>query len=257
MAVASSLFKINVIFHKFLVRECYETLSGEDIRQHLRFVAVNAIIPKEIPQELAPYVIQERQLLWYNPFMQHNRFCESSAFFHAWKNPDVFLDTPYIGFVHYDMLVKREALDFFKREITAAEARQEEVIFAPYCHVAREHLDQFTLGFWDNFVSFYNTLFKTHHTIYTIVDKPIPLYHTFVLHRTTFSRMMAFAELAIPHLFEALACNTEHLPFQIERLHGVFLALHREDRTPARWFTDIPGIVHLDRLKDDWRGGAS
>lgn len=257
MAAAPSLFRINVIFHKFLVKECYETLSGEDIQDHLRFVAVNPIIQKKVPAELTPYIIEERQLTWYNPFMQHNRFCESSVFFHAWKNPDVFLDTPYIGFVHYDMLVKREALDFLKREIAAAEGRQQEVLFAPYCHIARPHLEQFTLDFWDNFVAFYNALFKTQHTIHTIVDKPIPLYHTYVIHRNTFSRMMAFAELAIPHLFEAIGCDTRHLPYQIERMHGVFLALQREDRSPATWITNIPGISHEDRLKDDWQGGAS
>jgi len=249
-------FKINVIFHKFLVRECYETLSGEDIEAHLRFVAVNAIIRKEVPEEFAPYIIQERQLLWYNPFMQHNRFCESSVFFHAWKNPHVFLDVPYIGFVHYDMLVKREAIDFLKREIASAEARREEVLFAPYCLTARPHLEQFTLGTWHKIVELYNVIFKTSHTIHTIVDKPIPLYHTFILHTATFSKMMAFAELAIPHIFEMLGCKTEHLPFQIERLHGVFLALQREDGTPAKWFTDIPGIVHLDRLKDNWQSAS-
>ena len=74
------MFKIYVIFHKFLVPECYETLSGEDISEHVRFIEVNAAIPKEIPAalaDLAPYIIQERELTWYNPFLQHNRFCVS------------------------------------------------------------------------------------------------------------------------------------------------------------------------------------
>ena len=247
-------FKIYVVFHKFLVPECYETLSSEDIEQHVRFVAVNAKIPKEIPAALAPYVIQERQLPWYNPFLQHNRFCESSVFFHAWKNPDIFLKESYIGFIHYDMLLKKEALAFIRAEIMTA--GNEQVVFTQAAYTARPHLDQlFPLGRWDQLVKLYNIIFQKSHTIYTIIDKEIPLYHSFVLHRDTFHRMMVFAEAAIPYLFEFLNFDTRHLPYQIERLHGIFLALQREDGNPARWIP-LPGVIHQDRLKDTWQSTA-
>jgi len=137
-----TLFRINVVFHKFLVPECYETLSEKDKEDHIRFIAVNGKIEKRVPPELSPLVIHESALPWYNPFMQHNRFCESSAFFHAWRNPQVFLDQPYIGFVHYDMIVKKEALEFLQANITAAEAAKKKLVFAPYCHEARDHLYQ-------------------------------------------------------------------------------------------------------------------
>lgn len=250
----SNQFKIYVVFHKFLVPECYETLSREDIEQHVRFVAVNAQIPKMIPPELKPYVIEERLLRWYNPFMQYNRFCESSVFFHAWKNPEIFLKQKYIGFIHYDMLLKKEALDFLKREITAA--GDEQVVFTQAAYTARQHLDQvFTLSMWDQLVKLYNIIFQKSHTIHTIVDKDIPLYHSFVLHRDTFHRMMVFAEAAIPYVFELLQFDTKHLPYHIERLHGVFLALQREEGNPARWIP-LPGVIHQDRLKDNWQTPA-
>ena len=102
-------FTLYVVFHKFLVPECYETLSGEDLK-YLRFMAVNAKIPKEVPDFLASQVIEERRLAWYNPFLQHNRFCESSAFFHVWKNAQLMND--YIGFFHYDMLIEKPAIEF-------------------------------------------------------------------------------------------------------------------------------------------------
>ena len=246
-------FKINVIFHNYLVPECYETLSGEDIEQHVRFVGVNAKLPKSVPPELAPYVIEERELRWYNPFLQHNRFCESSVFFHAWKNPSIFLQDTYIGFIHYDMLLKKEALACIRAELATATAP---VLFTQATLVARPHLDQvFKLTQWDKLVQLYNIIFKKSHTIHTIIDKEIPLYHSFVMHRDTFHRMMVFAEAAIPYMFEMLNYDTRHLPYQIERLHGIFLALQKEDGNPARWIP-LPGVIHQDRLKDNWQTPA-
>jgi hypothetical protein len=69
--------------------------------------------------------------------------------------------------------------------------------------------------------------------------------------------MMSFAEVAIPRLFEFIGFNTRHLPFMIERLHGIFLALQRVDGMTGEWLP-LPGVVHEDRLKDGWeKEGAS
>ena len=244
------MFTIYVIFHKFLVPECYETLSGEDISEHVRFMEVNAAIPKEIPNQLAhltPYIIQERELTWYNPFLQHNRFCESSAFFHVWKNSHLIDD--YTGFIHYDMLLKKEAIEFLKKEIAAATAP---LVFTQMTLVARPHLTQvIKLLDWEFLVQFYNILFEKRHRLDMILDKEIPLYHSFVLHISIFDRMMYFVEKAIPYLFEMLNYNTTHMPFMLERLHGVFLALDALEGT--KWIP-LPGVIHQDRLKDTWKG---
>jgi hypothetical protein len=244
-------FTIYVIFHKFLVPECYETLSGEDITDHVRFFSVNAKISKEVPESLAPYVICERDLQWYNPFLQHNRFCESSAFFHAYKNPAVFLKDEYIGFIHYDMLLKKEALEFLKKEIAAT---KKPVLFTQMTLNARPHLTQIIhLSQWNILVKIYNTIFEKSYSIYDVLDKDLPLYHSFVIHRETFHRMMFYAERAIPYLFEMLHFETKHLPYMVERLHGVFLALDKLDGTT--WIS-LPGVIHQDRLKDRWQTAA-
>jgi len=244
------MFKIYVIFHKFLVPECYETLSGEDISEHVRFIEVNAAIPKEIPSQLShlePYIIQERELEWYNPFLQHNRFCESSAFFHVWKNPHLMEN--YTGFIHYDMLLKKEAIEFLKTEIAAATAP---LVFTQMTLDARPHLTQIIgIQGWEFFVHLYNMLFHRAHTLLMVLDKEIPLYHSFVLHISIFDRMMYFAEKAIPYMFEMIHFNTKHMPFMLERLHAVFLALDALEGT--KWIP-LPGVIHQDRLKDDWRG---
>ena len=241
-------FRINVIFHKFLVPEAYETLSGEDIAKYVRFVGVNAKIPKTVPAALEPHVIHERELPLYDPFMQHNRFCESSVFFHAYKNPQTFLDRTYLGFIHYDMLLKKEALEFLEREIDASG----ETLFTQSCLIARTHLEQvISIDSWNILVQFYNAMFQKNHTIQEVLDEEIPLYHSFVIHRDTFRRMMFYAERVVPYLFEIIGFSTEYLPFMLERLYGVFLALQKKNG--LKW-KPIPGIIHVDRLKDEWRG---
>ena len=241
-------FTLYVVFHKFLVPECYETLSPEQ-RNYLRFMAVNAKIPKEIPENLQPLVLAERDLLWYNPFLQHNRFCESSAFFHVWKNPQLI--TEYIGFFHYDMLIEKSAIEFLQEQIKTL--GNERVLFTNVTLTARDHIQQILdLRQWDSIIQLYNVIFKRSHTIFSVLDEELPMYHSFVVHRETFDRMMFFAEKAIPYLFELIGFDTKHLPFMIERLHGVFLALQRLDGEVSRWIP-LPGITHLDRLKDSWK----
>lgn len=241
-------FTLYVVFHKFLVPECYETLLPEQL-EHLRFMAVNAKIPKEVPENLRRLVIEERNLFWYNPFLQHNRFCESSAFFHVWKNPPLITD--YIGFFHYDMLIERPAIEFLQREIKALGA--ERVVFTNVTLTARPHIQQILdLTQWNQIIQLYNAIFGKKHTIFSVLDEELPMYHSFVVHRETFERMMIFAEKAIPYLFELIGFDTKHLPFMIERLHGVFLALQRLDGAVSRWIP-LPGITHLDRLKDSWK----
>lgn len=243
-------FTLYVVFHKFLVPECYETLSPENLA-HVRFMAVNARIPKEVPEALVPYVIEERRLGWYNPFLQYNRFCESSAFFHVWKNPELM--NKYIGFFHYDMLMNKVAIEFLEEQIVAAEARDEQVVFTNVTLTAWPELNQvISVGQWNDIVKLYNTMFQTRHSVMDILSDQLPLYHSFVIHRETFHTMMTFAEKAIPVLFEMIGFDTKHLPFMIERLHGLFLALKKREGSKNRWIS-LPGITHVDRLKDSWK----
>ena len=243
-------FRIYVIFHKFLVPECYETLTDDDIARHIRFVAVNKAIPKEIPERLRPYVIEEHTLPWNDPTMQEYRFCESSVFFHAFKNQDIFLkDTEYIGFLHYDMTITKETLDHIYKECQ----REEQVLFTQDTLVGRPHLSQiFTLYMWDNIVRKYNHRYGTHHSIHDIIDGPLPLFHSFILHKDAFVRLMIFANECVPLVYDYLHHETRHLPFMLERLHGIFLALQRLDGNPATWLS-LPGVIHKEHLKDAWK----
>ena len=64
--------------------------------------------------------------------------------------------------------------------------------------------------------------------------------------------MMQFAEIATPVLFELLGHSTRHLPYHMERLHGLFLLLQTLDGHITRWAT-LPGIDHRSDLNDPWQ----
>lgn len=245
-------FRLYIVFHKFLVEELYKELTDEQINRYIRFVAVNQKIQKEIPARLAPYVIYERRMPWYNPFLQYNHFCESSVFFHVWRN-GLHQAKPYVGFLHYDMEIKREAIETLERECTAALARGEPVLFPQSCLTARPHVDQvLQLRTWDALLGIYRALSGSSKSLWDVLDEEIPLYHSFVLGRDQFHRLMVHAERTIPHLFDLLDQNPRHLPYMLERMHGLFLGLEKADGRVTRWIP-LPGVLHHDHFKDAWR----
>ena len=64
--------------------------------------------------------------------------------------------------------------------------------------------------------------------------------------------MMGFAEMVIPHLFGMLGFDTRHMPYHLERLHGIFLTLQTMDGHIDTWIR-LPGLEHRDTLKDPWQ----
>lgn len=262
MAAASAAppARLFVIFHKDLHEYLYKDISGDVLSTWVKFLGVNTAITKSSPAALIPLIVQEAQLPWYNPFLQLNRFCETSAFYHVWRNQKVVLapESPYLGFFHYDMELRPDLFELLKREVTAAEAAGEVLLFPQSSLVARPHIGQlFPLCEWDRIIRLYNIIFGTKETIWNVVDKEIPLYHSFVLHRRTFQDMMHFAELAIGPLFEMSGRALKHWPFQLERLHGIFLALHTRTGRIARWVPLSGCVIHRSDQRDPvWAGGA-
>ncbi len=247
-------FMIFVVFHKHLVLDCYKELTDTDLKNHFRFIAVNAQIPKEIPERLAPYVIHERGLPFYDPFLQFNNFCESSVFFHIWRNRHMFLEKyPYIGFLHYDMEVKKSALETIEAGIRAAEmaGATASVLFTQKCLKAREHIEQvITLTEWNQLFSLYRGIFKSSKEIYDILDWELPFYHSFVLHRDQFNRMMIIAQHTASYLFEMIGFQTRRMPYMLERMYALFLGLEKADGRVTNWIELSGSILHHDSLKD-------
>ena len=243
-------FRLYVIFHKALFSICYDDLLHSDIINYIRFIATNAKIPKTVPANLAPLVFSESQLPWYDPFMQHNFFCEDSAFFHVMNNHKILLDPyPFIGFFQYDMVLHSTLF----RTIESCLGYKTDpirILFVYQTDVAFAHLNQIIgLAGWEKIVRLYNKMFKTHHTLNDVLHKDIPLFHTYVIHQDIFRKMMKFAKMHIPILFKMLGYETRHLPFHIERAHGIFLALQLMDGEIDPWIV-LPGVEHRQSLRD-------
>ena len=64
--------------------------------------------------------------------------------------------------------------------------------------------------------------------------------------------MIIFCKIVFPHLFEMLNCETIHLPYHLERLHGIFLLCQKFEGHLPHWI-QMPGIIHNETLKDSWQ----
>jgi hypothetical protein len=85
-----------------------------------------------------------------------------------------------------------------------------------------------------------------------LIMNDIPLYHTYVMPKDIFNKMMSFFEKVFPILFELLGCDTRHLPYHLERCHGIFLYFQEKEKHLIK-LIQLPGLTHSDNLKDPWQ----
>ncbi len=260
-ALVAPQFRLFVIFHKAILPACYVDCSDEDLERYVRFYAVNETIPKEIPERFARWVIHEKDLPVYDPSLQVNRFCESSAFAHVYMNQDTLIkDIPYVGFFHYDMRFTADLFRSLEHNIAYATERGDSPLFPLMCHEGRPHITQvFSLNVWDEFLSCYRTLNGSPRTIFDIVDAPLPFYHTYVMQRAQLSRLVGYMTCIIPAMFQLLGTHLEPVPMLLERFHALMLGLERMDGIVPIWIP-LSGVTHDPELRDAWRdgrGGAS
>jgi hypothetical protein len=265
-------FRIYCIYHKFLTEEAYKDLSSNYIEKYIRFVGVNQQIEKTIPEKLKKFTFQERNLAYYDPFLQFNRFCETSVFFHVQRNPTLLLQPfEYVGFIQYDMVLQDSLFELIE-ETLEKENYQSNILFYHYSDIGTNHLlsahgythkdpltdktfvrwETMNQEKWAIILGIYNELFKTNHVFNKVAILDIPLYHTYLMHKHIFQKMMHFAMLAIPRIFEMLNFNTRHLPYHIERCHGLFLLCQKIEGHLPIWI-HLPGIEHRESLKDNWQ----
>lgn len=246
-------FRFYIIFHKFITKVAYEELNPFYLQKYCRFFAVNGAIQKYVDRDIYDLVIEEQKLPNYNPFFQHNKFCETSVFFHIIMNPDLLLN-PYgfVGFLQYDMTLKNETFQKIEYTLETLE-NPDKKLFVFFYENSERHLNQgIMLEGWAQIIEIYNKMFSTTHTIDEVLKLNIPLYHTYLVPKVIFKKMMMFAEKAIIRIFEILRYDTHHLPYHIERSHGIFLALQTMDAHIDRWIV-LSGIEHRNDLKDPWQ----
>ena len=244
------MYQIYIIFHKNIYETCYKDLSSNYIDK-LKFFAVNSKIQKIVPEKFMNQIIIERNLHNYNPLLQMCNFCEDSVFLHVLKNKEL-MEKEYIGFFQYDMILQNSLFETIE---IALKENKNPTLFFFYKENSYRHLDQcICLKGWEVIVNIYNSIFETNHTIQFVIQNHIPLYHTYVLPKHIFIKMMCFFEKVYPVLIELLGNETRHLPYHFERCHGIFLLFQKVEKHLA-WI-QLPGITHSDTLKDTWQNTA-
>ena len=250
---APAPFRFYIIFHKFLAKEAYEKLNPHYIQKYCRFIGVNRSIEKRVDDFFIPFIFEETQLPTYDPFLQFNKFCESSVFFHTVKNAPLLLNPfEFVGFLHYDMVLENEFFETIEYVLDTLPNPERKLFYYFAENSARHLLQGIDAGGWTILVELYNKMFLTTHTLDKVLNVNIPLYHTYLVPKQVFKRMMAFAEKGIPRIFEMLNFDTHHLPYHIERLHGIFLTLQTADGHLDMWIR-LPGLEHKEGLKDPWQ----
>ncbi len=157
---------------------------------------------------------------------------------------------PYIGFFHYDMEIKKLAIDVIAEGIRAA-GPNNPLLFTQKCLEARPHVDQLIkLVEWEQLFHIYRVIFESSNGIFDVLDQELPFYHSFVLHRDQFNRMMTFAQHAAPYLFEMVGFQTKHMPYMLERMHAMFLGLEKKDGRVTNWIDLSGSVLHHDSFKD-------
>lgn len=234
-----------IIFHKDVHEECYKNLDPKYL-ENCTFFGVNSTVQKRIPTRYQKKVIFERDLPYYNPLWQFADFCEDSTFLHVYKNERLH-SYNYVGFFQYDMVLPNSVFETIDEELKHG---QTNTVFYYHKENSYRHLNQVIgLQGWQHIVNIYNELFLTKHALYDVLLQDIAMYHCFLLPREIFRKMMLFFEKAFPSMFEMLGCKTRHLPFHLERMHGVFLILQQAEGHIAK-MVQMPGLIHSDTLKD-------
>ena len=246
-------FRFYIIFHKFLTKVAYEKLNPAYLNKYCRFIGVNGSIVKHVDPSFSPLLFEETQLPNYDPFLQHNKFCESSVFIHTILNQQLLLE-PYgfVGFLQYDMVLEDEMFKEIEYTLQTLPNPEKKLFFHYAENSARHLLQGLSEEGWRHIINLYNSLFSTHHTLEEVLASNIPLYHTYLIPKEIFKKMMFFANKSIPRIFEMLGFDTRHLPYHIERSHGIFLVFQTMEGHLDMWIR-LPGIEHRDDLKDPWQ----
>lgn len=250
-------FRFYVVFHSFLRGAAYEKLNFEYISRYCRFIGVNRQIEKKVLIPLLPYIQYEWDLPNYNPLYQHCKFYENSVLYHTAMNQNIMLDLfEYVGFLQYDMILDNSLFETVKNYLHL-HPDSSTTIFYHQVESAGPHLDQgpivnlnmrYGYEIWSKVIELYNNVYSKSFTIEEVLKKEIPLYNCFLLPKGIFKEMMVFSQSAFPIIFDMLG-DIKHLPYQLERCHGVFLLLHTLDKKIETWL-QLPGIHHSSDLKE-------
>ncbi len=208
---------------------CLYDLPLKYVDQNIRLLAVNAQTEKKIPSILQDYVIHEKELDWYNPFLQYNNFKIDSAYYHVAKNPSTLLEPfKYVGFITPQSKLTVQALQGMEKKIT--ENMNKKLLFFSEHEIGFNKINaHIGIHGWEKIVKKYNTMYGTSHDITRVLASMIPMKNIFSIPQDILLKMIDFAERTVPILFEELEYKTDLLPYHNELLYSIFLMMQGWD----------------------------
>ena len=251
-------FKIYVIFHKNIFRECYADIPEDLFREKITCYAVNEKIQKEYDPWFEPSICKEYELTNYYPQLQALRYCESSAYIHMLINHKQLIEPyDYIGCFHYDMYIKKSHLDYIEEVLTYSTNPSNTVFYIKKAYALYQFGSSYNVdgkeeclvhNGWRIVLQKYNEYYSTSHIYDSIVYDDMPMNHTFLVHKDVFCKMAPFFVSILRRIHEMLDHRPRHLPYVLESLWGLLLLLHKRENPTTRWvYLDI---VHDESLKD-------
>jgi GR25 family glycosyltransferase involved in LPS biosynthesis len=176
--------QIFIIFHKYIVEDCYKNIPEDILYKYFTFVAVNKSIPKTYPTNLKKYkIVNEWDLPIHDPTFQERGYLEQSVIYHVYAN-ELHKIYDYVGFFQYDMVFNNNIVNFFNNNISQTETHYFalEVYNFDYCHY-KTGCEPSTLDFViRDYEKFYGVDFDR--------TAAFPLWNSFILPTQLYAKIM-------------------------------------------------------------------
>jgi hypothetical protein len=247
------MYQLAFIGHERFYQETVAGISEEDIKKYVRFVCVNEKLPKHIPESFPKEcIVKEWEFPDYEKFYQENNYYQNSVFFNT-MNVIETLGLDQIGFFQYDMIMSPKIFDTVKS--TCEADKDAAIAFYPY--PIEQLFEIVNPGAWQFVIQQYSNFFQVEVDTDTLQEMKLALYHTFVIPKTNYCRMMHFAKKVLPNIATFLTSSgTRHMAGTLERLFALFLNMEIVTGN-MKEFSWIDGLIHDDvnlRLRDEFRG---
>jgi hypothetical protein len=201
------MFALYIIYHKIVYNYLYETIS-EDNKKYITFYGVK---DKITSTPLHAPCIYEYELPIYNKELQENRYNESSAFYHVYKNK-LHEKYSYVGFLQYDMTLPNETLTTIQNTIECYPNIP--IIFASYFatdeskNILGGSLQLYVkpISNFGSILENYNRFFGKKYTIDEIIVHPLIMCNMFVIPSYMYEKYMQWLECSY---FSYTICEEE------------------------------------------------
>ena len=234
------------VWHHKIFDHCYEKLDSQSLSKITMF-DVNSSYQKHYNKNKNYNIICEYELAEYNKVLQATNYCQTSCFYHVYKN-QLYKNYSHIGFIQYDMELEKDFITdiesnlvgcrntiFYNLAIGQGGKVEYEKLCEPYTNSVLEQ---------------YNKYFNTHFTIHGILSNPLSkdfvCLHTFVISTPMYEKMMKWFCSILDWLHKNYINGYYFSPMSdfSEAIFGLFLLLERIQE-PTIQFKPL-------KLKHDW-----